>query len=64
VKHEEELLNHDKQEFLKQYKHLAEFQHQSMGDVSKARRHEEILGSLHEQGIIDEVGRPVTKRKQ
>jgi hypothetical protein len=56
VKHEEDLLNDNKQEFLRQFKYFNS-NHNDIGiDVNKAKDHVGILNKLHHQGVIDAHG--------
>ena len=63
VKQEEDLLEKDKQLFLREFKKLKSEQGDLVGEIAKHRRNEEILNTLHTQGVIDEKGNPVLKRQ-
>ena len=56
VKHEEDLLNDNKQEFLRQFKYLKDNHGEMQIDVNKARDNAGVLNKLHHQGIIDAHG--------
>jgi len=49
--------------FLREFKKLKSEQGDLVGEIAKHRRNEEILNTLHTQGVIDEKGNPVLKRQ-
>lgn len=56
VKHEEDALNDDKHSFLQQFKKLKQDHETLKGELDGHSKNTQILGKLHEQGIIDEKG--------
>ena len=66
VKQEEDLLEKDKQLFLREFKKLKSEQGNQgnlVGEIAQHRRNEEILTTLHTQGVIEEKSNPVLKRQ-
>ena len=63
VKYEEELLNEDKQAFLKLHKKLKQDQELLKHELDAHRKNEEHLNRLHAQGVIDAKGNPVLANK-
>ena len=64
VKHEEDKLNDDKHSFLRQYKKL-KTEHEMLkveNDAHSNNTH--LINKLHEQGLIDAKGQPLTLRKK
>jgi hypothetical protein len=64
VKIEEEHLERDKQDFLRQVKMMKVAQEQLQEELAKHRKNEEILTNLHSQGVIDNSGRATKGRPQ
>ena len=64
VKHEEDLLNTDRHEFLKQHKKLRQEHELLSREMDGHRKNEETLNRLHAQGLIDERGNPVNPKKR
>ena len=64
MKHEEEELSKNKQEFLRQYKALKNNQGGANIDVELAKKNSKLLGNLLAGGIIDAQGRPMKRRQE
>ena len=56
VKHEEDALNDDKHFFLQQFKKLKQDHETLKGELDGHSKNTQILGKLHEQGVIDDKG--------
>ena len=63
VKHEEDELNEDKHSFLRQYKKLKNEHEMLKVENDGHSKNSHLLNKLHEDGIIDAKGKPITLRK-
>ena len=63
VKQEEELLNNNRQEFLRQFKQMKSSDN-TMGEMQRnIEKNERILNNLFTRGVIDEEGTIVSNKK-
>ena len=63
VKHEEDELNEDKHSFLRQYKKLKNEHEMLKIENDGHSKNTHLLNKLHEDGIIDAKGKPLSVRK-
>ena len=63
VKHEEDELNTNRQEFLRAYKHLKTNPHHDPIVDAKVEKNQQILNQLFSQGVIDKQGNVVAKKR-
>ena len=64
VKHEEDELNEDKHSFLRQYKKLKTEHEMLRVENDGHSKNTHLLNKLHEDGVIDAKGQPLSLRKK
>jgi hypothetical protein len=63
VKDEEELLNKNRQEFLRTYKHLKTNPERDQAAAAQVEKNQQILNKLFSQGLIDKQGNVVAAKR-
>ncbi len=64
VKHEEEALNADKHNFLRQHKKMKQEHELAQRELDGHRKNADTLNRLHAQGLIDKQGNPLNPKKR